>query len=589
VEDQARPATATEPVVLQRLHVASVLFHWFAVVRSGAVPLVLVALQSRTRGARWLLVGLAVLLGLYVLGSLARWLTTRYGLTGEALHVRSGVLGRQARVIPFRRIQSVHLRQSALQRLLGLGEVHVDTATQGAASEVVLRLLRWPEAQAMQAQLAALRAAALGEPTARPVRAPVAVAADRGEADAVAVPDPITVPARAASTHAASTHAASTHVANAGDVATPDIVVRVNTEQLMIAGGTSNNVGVLLALLISGCERVRSSFFDDLDITDGLVGSAATLVAALGGTWVIALVMLVVVVPLLVASWMVSVAGSVVRYHGFTLERAGANLRRRHGLLSRMEASVPVARAQALRFRQSLLRRPFGLGELHLVSAGSATAGAAGASGGHQLLLPILRQHELGRYVREVFPAARLLDVLEAPLTDARWRRPEAVAAVRIALTSTLRLALLIGAVAVVSSTWALRLAWLVPVVWGLAVVRQRARGIAIADGHVLVREGGVARDTVLLPEQKLQLIEVRQGPVQRLFGLGTLRLTTAGIGGDADVVDLPIATVRALQAELTSRLSEAARPAETSPPSPARAPSASAPSFLPEMLPHGA
>lgn len=544
------PSDRTSPadVMLRRLHPVSLLFHWLTLASRLVFPLVVLALQLRRGRSDWALYAIAGVVLLLVLGSLARFLSTRFGLSSDALHFRSGVLSRQSRVIPFGRIQSVNVQQSALQRVLGMGELRVETATSGASAEVTLKVLRWRDAQALREQLVRERRSALGEP------APSAEAAS-------ATPEERWVEAE-----------------------TPTLIASVDVEQLMVAGGTSNNVGVLLAVLFSGCERIRSSFFDDLDLANGIAGSVGSVTSAIGGVSALALFLLLVVVPLLVASWMVSVGGAVVRYYGFTLERVGRDLRRRHGLFSRMEASVPVQRAQALRFHQSVLRRPFDLGELHLVSAGASRGGEASA-GGRQVLLPILRRTGLAAFVPEVFPTARLEETLTAPMQGGVWHRPRPIAAVRIAIASTLRWGVVLALVTWWRPEWALRTVWLLPMLWALAVVRRRARGLVLAHGHVIVREGGIARTTMILPESKLQLVEVRQGPLQRVFGLATLRLTTAGTGGDADMVDLPLAEARSVQEDLVARLPSAGR---RSPGAATTAARAKLRSLVPESVLHG-
>jgi putative membrane protein len=552
-------------VTLRRLHPVSLLFNWFALARQFVFPLVLLALQLRSGRGEWGLYVLAGVVLLLVVGSIVRYLSTRFGLTADALHFQSGVLSRQSRVIPFGRIQSVNVQQSALQRVLGMGELRVETATSGASAEVALKVLRWPHAQALREQLVRERRSALAE-----------AATGRSTATGADAPDGVGTPVHTVGAVAVD--------AAAEDAVPATVIASLDAEQLMVAGGTSNNVGVLLAVLFSGCERIRSSFFDDLDVAGGIADSAYAVSSAIGGATAAALFALLVVIPLLVASWLVSVGGAVVRYYGFTLERVGRDLRRRHGLFSRVEASVPVQRAQALRFHQSVLRRPFDLGELHLVSAGASRGGEGAVAGGRQVLMPILPRDRFAAFVPEVFPAAALESVLRLPMDEGAWHRPRPIAVVRIALDSTFRLGVVLALLAWWWPEWAWRAAWLLPVVWMLAVVRRRARGVLLEQGHVVVRHGGIARTTMILPESKLQLVEVRQGPLQRLFGMATLRFTTAGVGGDAEMVDLPLAEARSIQEDLVSRLPAVVRRSRV--PEASRAPSSPSRSPL-EFVPH--
>ncbi len=515
---------AAPDVSLRRMHVFTVVLQWASSLSRSIIPLGVLYLQHRDRGGRLMPIIAGGILLLTAMWSIASYFAMRYGLTADSLVVRSGVLRRQSRVIPFSRIQSVNVRQSALQRVFGVAELRVETATQGAEAEAVLSVLRWKDAQSLREELVAERQSALHarQGTMR-TTLPAGALADGSE--------PI----------AAATQASV-------------LVASISVEELMVAGGTSNNIGVLIALLISGCERFGSTFFDELTLPGGVGSPIEAFAAAMGNVWLLTLLIVVVAVPILFASWLVSVAGSVVRYYGFTLERVGQDLRRRHGLFSRVEASIPMARAQALRFRQSMLRRPFGRGELFVVSAGSVAKGD-GTSGGLQHLMPIIRVEHVGSIVTEVFPDANVEALLASSVGSGSWRRAAALSWLRLASKSSFTLLLIVGVlVAWRGNVW-WSLAWLLPAAWLLAGARWRARGLALVPGYVLVREGGIARTTVILPERKLQLIEVQQGPLQRLFGVATLHLTTAGSGGLANMVDLPLAEARALRDDLAARL----------------------------------
>lgn len=537
-----------EAVQLQRLHIFSVLLEWVNSLTRSVIPIAILYLQNRDRGGRIVALLGAGVLALTAAWSVASYLSKRYGLSRDALIVKSGVLRRQSRIIPFGRIQSVNVRQSALQRVFGMAELRVETATSGAGAEADLSVLRWRDAQALRETLVAERRSAT---TVRPVAASVV---PNASTDAYASP---------AALSAAAGVLGSAALRDAEPVPDMDaeavVIATIDVEELMVAGGTSNNIGVLIALLISGCERFGSSFFERLLLPGGPGSPLNALGAAMSSIWLFGVLLVVVVLPILFASWLVSVAGSVVRYYGFTLERVGRDLRRRHGLFSRVEASVPLARAQAIRFRQTMLRRPFKRGELLLVSAGSA-AGSDGSSGGAQHLLPIVHMDNVARMVAEVFPDADITAALTTVQGGGMWRRAAPLSWLRQAAGSTLRIGVLIAAIVWWRGDAWLALGWLLPASWALAVLRWRVRGLHMANGYVMVREGGIARTTVILPERKLQLVELQQGPLQRLFGVATLHLTTAGSGGDASMIDLPLAEARSIQEALAARLPKAAR-----------------------------
>lgn len=84
-----------------------------------------------------------------------------------------------------------------------------------------------------------------------------------------------------------------------------------------------------------------------------------------------------------------------------------------------------------------------------------------------------------------------------------------------------------------------------------LALVRYRHKGYALREHDVAFRDGWFWRKTTVLPFDRVQHAEVTQGPLQRRFGLATLKFFTAG----GSSVDLKIDGLLADQAE---RLREA-------------------------------
>ena len=113
--------------------------HWLTLVVPALVTIVVVVAV----GAAWVVmpagdlqqpgrlavgvVGLVVLL-VAVAGRVLRWSTTHFVLTTERLIFRSGVVAKFGREIPLERINDVTFSQSLLERLVGVGDLLLESA-----------------------------------------------------------------------------------------------------------------------------------------------------------------------------------------------------------------------------------------------------------------------------------------------------------------------------------------------------------------------------------------------------------------------------------------------------------------------------
>ena len=98
-----------------------------------------------------LLVGAGTLVALVALVGyeLARYRRFAYRVADEQLVIDSGVAARRSREVPLSRVQNVDVRQNAVQRVLGVAAVAVETAG-GNATEVSLQYVADSEADRLQ-------------------------------------------------------------------------------------------------------------------------------------------------------------------------------------------------------------------------------------------------------------------------------------------------------------------------------------------------------------------------------------------------------------------------------------------------------
>lgn len=94
----------------------------------------------------WVLLGGVVVALGHGGGRVASWRSRRFVVTSARVVHRYGVLRRTGREIPIARVQDVSFRQGLVERLVGIGEVRVESAGSGS-SEVVPDLRRPAEVQ----------------------------------------------------------------------------------------------------------------------------------------------------------------------------------------------------------------------------------------------------------------------------------------------------------------------------------------------------------------------------------------------------------------------------------------------------------
>lgn len=480
----------------RRLHPFTLLFSTVGIARRLILPAVFGGISAAGGDAgRAIGVILAVLTVPSLAIAVAHYLTFRYTVTDDELMYRSGVLRRSQRVIPLSRVQNIEVRQSLVQRLTGVAELRVETAGTGSEPEAALSVLRRDEADALRRSLLARRGAAPGA---------VSAAEDLSSVEAAPL-------------------------------------VHLTPPELAIAGATANEAGLIAAALVGALQ-----FVDEVPVPlERYVPDVEAFFAeqTVAGT---VLFVLLLMAGLIVIGWLVSIVGSVVGYHDFTLTRAGGDIQKRYGLLNRREASVPLRRVQSIRVEESLLRRPLGLASLKIETAGGP---AQQQRGGAEAFVPIAPVRRVPGLVQSLFASFALDAVALTPVHPRSRRR----SFTRYAFV----LVVLAGGLAILDLR-ALAVLLLLPLAWLLAGWQYRMRGYALADAYVVLRSGVMNRVTWVVPDEKIQTLHLTTTPFQRRHGLASITVDTASGGGQPTLVDVAAADAEILLERMTQRAREA-------------------------------
>ena len=95
-----------------------------------------------------------------------------------------------------------------------------------------------------------------------------------------------------------------------------------------------------------------------------------------------------------------------------------------------------------------------------------------------------------------------------------------------------------------------------IPALWWLMLVPAQVRALryALADTDFVIRRGVLNRSLTLVPYGRIQYVDIYQGPVLRLLGISTIKLSTASAKTDATLSGVPVADAARLRDVLAER-----------------------------------
>ncbi|WP_158617705.1 PH domain-containing protein [Corallococcus sp. CA049B] len=280
---------------------------------------------------------------------------------------------------------------------------------------------------------------------------------------------------------------------------------------LLLYGATALGLGVI-AVVMGALHEITETFHKlllpwmeahwDALAAPGMGWLAATVVALAG----------------LFGLWLVSGARAVLQFHGFRLVDTGTHLRAVGGLITRRQVTVRRARIQQVVLDEPFLRRTLGFGSVEVETAGVRTGKEAADRA--ELLVPVVPTARMPELLREFVPE------LPDAMTFQR-AHPKALLRARIRAVG---LSVLVAAPATwFWGAWG-AVAWLLlPAQLLGAWFDWRFQGWLITEALVVVRQGFWRRRTTVVQRSRIQSVRARQGPLERGYGIGHVRIDVAG------------------------------------------------------------
>ncbi|WP_338242224.1 PH domain-containing protein [Aurantiacibacter hainanensis] len=429
----------------------------------------------------WLGLLLVAFIAVNLAGAWLNWVRVRYRIGANDVRVEQGIISRQARSVPYDRIQDVSLEQKLLPRLLGLVEVKFET---GAGGKDELKLSYVSEAE--------------GERLRETVRALV-----EGEDTAPVSASTLDTPEReiAAEQHGRTLFAM--------DV------------RRLFTFGLFNFSLVIFAVLLGALQQLE--FLLPFDVWE-YVGDwfnedrIAEAGEYLSGYTTLAQVLAIIyaVVAVVVVGMASGVVRTFIRDWEFRLDRTAKGFRRRRGLLTKTDVVMPVHRVQALVVSTGVLRRRFGWHGLCFISL------AQDAGSANHDVAPFAKMEEIAPIAREAG--------FTLPDESEDWRRASADyyfdrAVVQAFVPVVIAVVAFLQGYVVPGTLVALAAAF-------IAVgehYRWRFVRHALGPEQVMSRRGWLAPGYTIASRVKLHSVEISQHPLARWRGYCTLRFGLAG------------------------------------------------------------
>ncbi len=481
-----------------RLHPASALFRFGHLLKDFAFLALPLLVAGRSMAMDLLAVAvMGVLVLPAVIGAIITYATFRYRYEADEFVVRSGLIFRNERHIPYARIHNIDAVQNPIHRLFRVAMIRIET---GSGIEA-------------EATLAAVPVAAIADMRRRMFEgrgAPIAAE----EAEQYASP----------------------------------VLLKLGVADAFVAGFLLNRGYLIIAAAIGLVFELGP---DDMVriVGESQPGRAATAavqetIAASGSVAGTTVALTVAgIVLLMIAIRLVAALVLASRLHGFVLSRSGADLRTESGLFTRVTRTVVLGRIQRVIVHESFLHRRLGRASIQVVTMGHSVTSRSEIA----WLAPLVRADEIDALVALVPGLATHAFAWNPPHPSITGRK------LRGALIGAALGALPVGLLA--GPSWGIAVLLLLGG-WMSLAAWLYARNIAWAegDGVVAARAGWMRRKTVIAVASRVHTAATWTSPFDRRAGTAVLTADTPGHGVPLQMRYLPIDIANRLHATIVAR-----------------------------------
>ncbi len=467
----------------RKLHKASPIFILLDNIKKIIFP-VLIALVG-PGGSYWEYIALAIAL-LVSLASVIQYRFYRYWLEPNQIRVKEGILFRNERQVPYKRIQNLNLTQNPLHRILGVVTVQLESAS-GGKPEAVINVVDMDAVKELKRLV------------------------HGNEEDAEALDEQEVVEKKSA-------------------------LLRLPFAEIVRYGVITNKGLVILAVVFGFMSQLSDGALKDyiedkiVAFADWITASFDSFIGDLGALTIVVYVLVLAVLGLL-GLWLLSITFALFKLHDFELIKNKGKLQATMGLLTRMQATIPMSRIQTLTIRNSLLHRWFKRLTMSVETAGGVNHENQGLT--LKEIAPLFVSSRREELLREIQP--------DVSWQEVEWKPIESLAVKRI----TKKLVLVSAALS--APLWFVHWGW-IPVAFtslsllGWLYARTYVKNTAYCLDQEMIgfKSGVIFKKETYVRLSKIQTVQVKESVFDRRYGMAKLEVDTAGAMIGAHHVDIP-------------------------------------------------
>lgn len=471
---------------------------------------VLYGVGSSDDGAAFIPIIIGAILAVSLLFNWVSWTRFRYYTGEEDIRIESGLISRNARSIPYERIQDVGIEQKPLARLFGLGEVKFETGS-GSGDEGKLSYVTLAEAERLRELVREQKAEAAAESGAA-IRPGVA-AADQGTSIASDAPPIFAMDTR--------------RVFTLGLYSFSLII-------FAILGGAAQQLDFLLPFDLYDIGAWLGLAKDNGDVLNNISWSARIFAA------------LMALLTLIAVGVATGIIRTFLREYAFRLDRSERGFRRRRGLLTLTDVIMPIHRVQAVTLFTGPIRKLNGWYGLKFISLAGDSGNEQKGDSDH-VVAPLATMDEIARIAA--------VAGISLPGADAAFVRGKAAYWLNgLVIIIPLILAAIVAAM--VFGEFAINAFWLllIPALLSLlAILQWRLSLHRLDDNSLIVKDGWWQQRMSIAPQVKVQTVEISQGPLSRLQGLCKIHFGIAD--GSLSIPGLKLADARVIATQVLKKV----------------------------------